>query len=482
MVALLAHCSGEGSPATTGPEVTSKMGVATGPATHPNIVFVLTDDLSWDLISHMPSVLAMQKEGLTFSSYFVTDSLCCPSRSSIFTGKYPHDTHVFTNAPPYGGYGEFEAHHNQSETFAVALSQAHYRTGMLGKYLNRYDPIHDHPDPGWSDWAVPGGAYPEYDYDLNQNGQAVHYGDAPEDYLTDVLSGLADKYVESSPGPFLLEIATFAPHEPYVPAPRYIGKLHAKAPRTPAFGTANANPPKWLAAWPTLSTDDITTIDTDYNLRVEAVQAVDDLIDSLRQTLARTGADKDTYLVFSSDNGYHMGEHELMPGKQTAFDTDIRVPLIVVGPGVPAGVVDDHIAMNIDLCPTFAELAGTPAPPTADGHSLVSLLHGDKVDRWRSVALVEHVGPDVAPMDPTDPDNELTNGPNPTTYNALRTASSVFVQYNDGETEYYDHASDPYEQTNSIATLGASQRQSFEAKIDSIKNCHSSAQCWEAQK
>src|SRR5207302_3280318 len=97
----------------------------------------------------------------------------------------------------------------------------------------------------------------------------------------------------------------------------------------------------------------------------------------------------------SSDNGYHMGEHMLLPGKQTAFDSDINVPLIIVGPGVAAGATVTNIAQNIDLCPTFAELAGTPAPPTTNGHSLVALLSGQPVSDWRDVALVEHKGPAV---------------------------------------------------------------------------------------
>jgi N-acetylglucosamine-6-sulfatase len=157
----------------------------------------------------------------------------------------------------------------------------------------------------------------------------------------------------------VLEVATFAPHAPYTPAPRYVGKFNVTLPRVPSFNTANTNPPEWLATHTTLSPAAVAKLDSDFNLRVEAVQAVDDMIDALTKQLAATGLDKNTYVVFSSDNGYHMGEHQLLAGKQTAFDTDINVPLVVVGPGVPSGVIDDRIVENIDLCPTFAELAGT---------------------------------------------------------------------------------------------------------------------------
>jgi arylsulfatase A-like enzyme len=446
----------------------------------PNIVFILTDDLSWNLVAMMPAVQALQRDGMTFSHYFVTDSLCCPSRSSIFTGKYPHDTHVFTNTPPGGGYAVFQKFGNATETFAVALERAHYRTGMMGKYLNGYEPTEDGADPGWATWDVAGDGYNEFDYALDQDGRVESYGAAPEDYLTDVLSGLATRFVRDG-GPFMLEVATFAPHAPYVPAPRYAGKFHEKAPRVPSFGRANSNPPRWLEEWPPLTELEIAQIDRDFNLRVEAVQAVDDLVRSMRETLRASGQDKNTYIFFSSDNGYHMGEHMLLPGKQTAFDSDIRVPLVVVGPGIASGVVDDHMVENIDLCPTFADLAGAPPPTTAEGRSLVSLLAGESVDVWRSAVLVEHKGPDVVPVDPGDPDREMSASA-PNSYEALRMPDAVFVRYRDGETEYYDDAVDPWEMTNTAASLPPEKRSAYEQRIARIQACHSADECWAAQR
>jgi hypothetical protein len=190
-------------------------------AARPNIVFVLTDDLSWDLVQYMPHVLQMQKDGITFANYFVTDSLCCPSRSSIFTGRYPHDTGIFRNTGADGGYLAFVRRGLERATFSTALSAAGYRTAMLGKYLNGYLPRQHPPAPGWTAWAVAGNGYPEFNYALNQDGQVVRYGDAPAEYLTDVLSAIAVRFIQKAAGvPFLIEIATFAPHAPYTPAPR----------------------------------------------------------------------------------------------------------------------------------------------------------------------------------------------------------------------------------------------------------------------
>jgi arylsulfatase A-like enzyme len=451
----------------------------TGPA---NVVFILTDDLSWNLVQYMPHVLDLQKRGMTFSHYYVTDSLCCPSRSSIFTGKFPHNTTVFTNGGPTGGYQQFEKVGNQTASFANILGGAGYHVGMMGKYLNGYTPKVNQKDPGWTEWDVAGeGGYNEFGYDLNQNGTVKTYGNAPTAYMVDVLSGLGSAFVTSSAsGPFLLEVATFAPHHPYTPAPRYVGKFNVTLPRTPPFDTRNSNQPTWLAEHPDLSPTDIQTLDQGFNLRVEAVQAVDDLIAALEAAVTTAGVENNTYFVFSSDNGYHMGEHMLLAGKQTAFDTDINVPLVVVGPGVPAGVTVDSIVENIDLCPTFAELAAAPAPATADGHSLVALLHGQTVTDWRNVALIEHHGPDLEPMDPNDPDSE-DKSVQPNSYEAIRMASSVYVEYQNGETEYYDLTTDPNELNNTASTLAPSQVQRLHNTIQAIQGCQGASACWAAQ-
>ena len=136
----------------------------------PNFVFVLTDDLSWNLVSHMPNLVALQQAGTTLSRYYVVDSLCCPSRSAIFTGQYPHDDGVFTNAGNDGGYFAFNKHGDQQKSFALALHKAGYRTALMGKYLNQYQPAYPEP-PGWDEWDAAGNAYGEFDYNLNQNGR-----------------------------------------------------------------------------------------------------------------------------------------------------------------------------------------------------------------------------------------------------------------------------------------------------------------------
>jgi len=451
-----------------------------GSANHPNVVFILTDDLSLNLVQFMPHVLKMQKEGVTFSNYFVTDSLCCPSRSSIFTGRFPHDTGVFKNTGNDGGYLVFRNRGLEQVTFATALSADEYRTAMLGKYLNGYQPAVHPAAPGWTSWAVAGNGYPGFNYNMRQDSKVVRYGHEPTDYLTDVLSTLAVRFIkESADAPFLIEIATFAPHAPYTPAPRDADAFPGlRAPRTLAFNAApDANAPKWLREIPPLTDAEMTGIDRDFRKRAQSVLAVDKMIGELQAAVAAIGQDKNTYFIFSSDNGYHMGEHRLRPGKMTAFDSDIHVPLIFMGPGVAAGRVIDEVVENIDLCPTFTALAGAVDPVNVDGHSLVPLLNGQEFAGWRTAALIEHHGP---LRNRADPDAPAFRSGNPTTYEAIRTRTSIYVEYASGEKEYHDLVVDPYELRNTFSSLPGEEKTLLHAVLDSIKNCHDAKSCWAA--
>jgi arylsulfatase A-like enzyme len=182
--------------------------------------------------------------------------------------------------------------------------------------------------------------------------------------------------------------------------------------------------------------------------------------------------------VFSSDNGLHMGEHRLRPGKLTAFDTDIKVPLIVTGPGVPAGRTVSQMSENIDLCPSFEELAGARAPPSVDGHSLVALLHGRHVPGWRRDALIEHHG---RVLDAGDPDLPSEGSGNPPSYEAIRTPRSLYVEYVTGEREYYDLKRDPFELHNLAATLTRGHERRLHRTLERIEHCRGARACWRAQ-
>jgi arylsulfatase A-like enzyme len=444
----------------------------------PNIVFILTDDLSTNLVPYMPHVRALEASGASFQHYFVVDSLCCPSRSAIFTGLYPHDDGVFTNTGSDGGYSAYNHYRNPARSFAVALSAAGYQTGFMGKYLNGYLPK-DPQAPGWDVWDVAGNGYPEFNYNLNENGVVHSYGDNPSDYLTNVLGQKATEFIDGAQytgKPFALEVATFAPHSPYTPAPLDDGTFPTlSTPRSPSFGVKPTDPPRWLAAVPPLPSEAVQRMTRHFRLRVEASQAVDRMIGQIEKALAATNQLANTYIVFSSDNGFHMGEHGLWSGKQTAFDTDIRVPLVVAGPGVPPGTTINAMASSIDLAPTFQNIAHARPAFEPDGVSLLDRLHGKPAPvNWQRAILVEHHGPVV---DPNDPDRQPVSSGNPPSYEAMRTATALYVEYATGEREYYDLARDPFELHNVAGRLSPQRLAELHATLQGLATCHGATQC-----
>jgi N-acetylglucosamine-6-sulfatase len=511
VVAVGALAVGSGAKQHTNSRVKSH--APTAPAqSRPNIVFILTDDLSWNLINarFAPHIVQLEKRGETFTHYFVADSLCCPSRSTIFTGLFPHDTQVFTNMPPFGGYQKFQSEGLVKKTFADALSNEGYATSMMGKYLNGYgDPMMTSATapiaPGWSDWHVSNSTgYLEYNYLLNDNDRFDFFGGPtggcgvtgkPDTYGVDVLGSDARSFItRSKRKPFAVEVATFAPHAPYIPAARNACDFPGLTePRDPSFDTNNTDPPAWLGQREPLTPRQIATIDRSYRMRAQSVEAVDKLLADVEATLAADHLSRNTYIVFSSDNGYHMGQHRLLRGKQTAFDTDIRVPLIIIGPGVPRGKAVPQVAQNVDLYPTFVQLAGAKPSAPVDGHTLVPLLHPKARTPipWRTVALVEHRGKATSPGDPDFDDGKA--GGDPTTYDAIRISGghlpgfsgpveAVYVEYQDPahELEYYDIRKDPFEIHNIASSLTAAQKAELHTVLMGLENCHNARSCWTA--
>lgn len=460
----------------------------------PNIVFVLTDDLSSDLLPYMPNVRRLAARGTSFSNYFVTDSLCCPSRASILTGRYPHDTGIFRNTGADGGFLAFHARGLEQDTYATNLQGVGYRTALMGKYLNQYSPSRirtalggPYVPPGWTDWTVAGNGYQGFGYRLARTVRVVHHGFRARDYLTNVLAREGLGFVGESVAegsPFMLNVWTFAPHAPAIPAPRDAHRFAGlTAPRDPSFDEADmTDKPAWLRGHRALTDDELARIDATFRDRVRTVQAVDRMVGRLGRRLRALGVARNTYIVFSSDNGFHLGQHRLTPGKLTAYDPDVRVPLIVTGPGVPAGRTVDAMTENTDLCPTFAELAGAPAPPNADGHSLVPLLRAgapaaSAASDWRDAVLIEHHGNVTGA---SDPDLPPAGSGNPPSYEALRSRDALYVEYADGERELYDLAADPFQLRNLADEVPPERLVKLSGQLAAMANCHGPAECWAA--
>jgi arylsulfatase A-like enzyme len=491
------------------------------PSARPNIVFILTDDL--DATTYAPASFPglqdlMTSQGVTFSHFYVDDSLCCPSRASILRGQYVHNTGVLNNILPTGGFERFHAEGRESSTLATWLHTAGYRTGLFGKYLNGYpDTVSPrYVPPGWDSWVSPSGGnpYAEFHYLLNENGSLVRHGRRPSDYLVDVLARKTAGFIKAEAGhPFFAYVAPYVPHQPATPAPRYLNAFPGvQAPRPPSFDQpAFDHEPRWLSRRAPLSPLLIDYIDALYRRRLQDMLAVDDLLREVVTTLQQTGQLANTYIVVGSDNGFHLGEHRLPPGKETAYDEDIRVPLVVRGPGVPAARTVSDFAMNVDLAPTFAALAGAKIPSFVDGRSLVPLLgSGAPPGQWRRTALVEHYGlhrrapprrtlrprrvfDPNSPVAPDEADDDAGYNragaarlarplrvplgelnpffvPVPP-YHALRTSRYLYVEYVTGPRQLYDTEQDPSELHNIVASASRSLVTALHGQLQDLQRC-----------
>ena len=399
--------------------------LALAPAAHaarPNVVVVLTDDQRWDTLSAMPTVRSeLVGKGVTFSNAFVVNPLCCPSRASLLTGRYSHSTRIYTN----GAFRLFD----DSSTLATWLRRAGYRTGFFGKYLNSY--AGTYVPPGWSRWVAfsPANVDNYFDYRLNVNGSLVARGSLPEDYSTDVLAAQAETFIRAdTTRPFFALFAPYAPHKPATPAPRHEGAFPGLAPWRPSsYNEPNvADKPRWVRAQRPLDAAAQASLDDFRARQLRSLRSVDQAVERLLDALAETGRLEDTVVVFTSDNGMLLGEHRLI-GKQAPYEESIRVPLVIrFDRLVTASRTESRQALNVDIAPTLAALAGVAAP-RAEGRSLAPLLLNRSV-AWRGEFLVE----------------SLNAGPNPAvpTYCAVRGRRYVYVAYGTREEELYDLAVD----------------------------------------
>ncbi len=210
-----------------------------------------------------------------------------------------------------------------------------------------------------------------------------------------------------------------------------------------------------------------------------SLYAFDEMVRGIVETLGSIGELDNTYLVFTSDNGYNLGAHRLI-GKQAPYDESMRVPLVIAGPGIEHGT-DGHMIAHIGLAPTFLELAGVSIPPDVDGQSLVPLLHGEEPASWRTDLLGQYAGPGV---DGQDGIAAEAVGKATAVYldippwSGLRTARYLYVRWYDldrspqvHEHELYDLNADPYQLTNLLATpAGKVQNAALVADLDTRLN------------
>ena len=477
----------------------------------PNIVLILTDDMAMGDLPYVPTVRRLiGDQGVTFDESFVNNPACCPSRVTMLTGRYAHNTGVFSNGGINGGFETAHAKGLERDTVATRLQHVGYRTGLFGKYLNGYpngvDP--EWVPPGWTRWVSPaaGDPYEEYNYSLNVDGHLENHGIAPADYGTTVYTHAARRFMKrtaASGKPFFVALTVYAPHLPATAAPQDLHDFPGvRAPRTPSFNQRDVSKsPSFVRELPRFDQHTTNTIDELFRDRIRSLQAVDRAVGTIIDTVSKAGQLDNTYFVFTSDNGFHLGQHRLPAGKYTAYDTDIHVPLMVRGPGVPAGDHVHALTGNIDLAPTFAAIAGAKAPSARDGRSLLGLAQDpDSASSWsRNAFLVEHRR-DVGkvkrsgdlPLEPSDPEADAKiaamAAPSEVThrsadskvlrrshgvpdYDAVRTTRWLYVEYADGQKELYDLRADPDEQENLAGAGHVSVEATLHRRLVALQQC-----------
>jgi len=440
-------------------------------AASPNFILINTDDLDTDSLRFMPNVESLLiGAGASFTDFIVAAPDCCPSRVSLLRGQYVHNHGILRGSHQFGER-KFRSQGLENSTIATWLGHAGYRTALIGKYLNGYQEDPTHVPPGWTEWdATFSNQY--FDYQINENGKLVDYGSDPADYQTDVLSQKSVSFIQSSATAgkrFFLYLTPSAPHGPATPAPRHASLFAEKtAPRTASFNEEDvSDKPGYIRAASSMTQSDIDTIDERYRNRLRSLQAVDEMVAEIVTTLQDTGTLSNTYIFFTSDNGYLLGQHRLTD-KGVPYEEAIKVPLVVRGPGIAAGRSINELSSNIDLAPTIADLAGASIPRFVSGRSLVPLLQGSQPGTWRKATISQFYREGNAKSG--DLSIEAVSGS--PSFLALRTGNRSYVEYVTGERELYDLANDPQQLQNLASDSDyAAEVDRFHAWLDAFRAC-----------
>ncbi|MFL5899205.1 MAG: sulfatase [Solirubrobacterales bacterium] len=495
------------------------------PPEHPSFVVIQTDDETLDQlytvfnaggveIPTMPNTLSMiAGRGITFNRYYVSYPLCCPSRVSLLTGRYAHNHNVRGNVQPNGGYTGFKARGALTHNLATWLQGAGYRTIHIGKFLNGYgdEPFDNGTDvpPGWSAWHSVLNADTHhyfYGYTLNDNGtidgpfgdsgswDTREYGERdyfgcptttiegkPCFYETDVLSRIAYEELTGTPTeqPFYLQLDYTAPHGDFrrpagpEPAPRHY-TLFDGAPyphsREQGFNEGNVNDkPRFIREAPYLSFNDIHAYRVYYQKALASLRALDDGVKTVMDTLGGLHRLRNTYIIFTSDNGFFYGEHRLTGGKFLAYEPATHLPLLIRGPGIKAGTATGELAANIDIAPTILELAGVTPDKSIDGTSLVPFFRDPSLRTRRPILFESFVetndveangeptgqeapipGPAARPKASSSAEAKASIVAPPKDYEGIRLGPYKYIEWPDGEKELYDITKDPYELNNIV--------------------------------
>ncbi|KAL2130068.1 hypothetical protein VTI74DRAFT_6925 [Chaetomium olivicolor] len=340
-------------------------------------------------------------KGTLYKRHYCTTAICCPARVSLWTGKLAHNTNVTDVNPPYGGYPKFVSQGLNNAYLPIWLQQAGYDTYYTGKLFNAHTVENYHsPYPaGWnaSDFLLDPYTYMYLNatYQRNRSPPVSYAGQHSVDVLAQKALSFLDDAASNPSRPFFLGIAPVAPHSnvqaslfdnpdgdphdidtviaftPPIPAARHANLFpNATVPRTPNFNPDTPTGANWVRKLHKQGADNVAFNDHFYRQRLRTLQSVDELVEGVVNKLEEHGLLENTYVFYTTDNGYHIGQHRLQPGKECGFEEDINIPLIVRGPGVPRGEVAEVVTTHVDLAPTILGLAGAPSRADFDGEAI----------------------------------------------------------------------------------------------------------------
>ena len=455
-------------------------------AQKPNIILINFDDadsamFELDFSDQLyPNIMGVASSGITFNNLHVTTPLCGPSRACLYRGQYAHNSGIRVNDPTVrsshnfdGGMGLYRSQGYFQNDLSSWMKEAGYRTMMIGKFLH-----HDFQSiipSGWDDFhSYLGGSYwntPRFTNEGNPNGI---FDEVPEGiYRTteetkDVVRLLERHAARGGNQPFFLNVNPYGPHSPPRDFPGMVATdmLHwwpeMQAPYTPAFNEADTSDKRGyyrdlLPLWPAR----LEFAKTLYRDRALALRSCDDMVGEIRETLARLDMDSNTYVLITSDNGFSLGHHRSF-GKGTTTDINSRVPLLVIGPGVPAGRFANHLMAHIDLAPTIVDLAGGESPAFVDGRSFAHLLAPNGIDdhpEFRDALLIENWQAFSVAGQPVE-----------SAATALRMPGSVYTEWANGEKDFFDLEHDPHQILNIYEYLHPATKDFFEFRLRRLKN------------
>lgn len=460
------------------------MGIATAAkhATKPNFVFIITDDqdLLLDSVNYQPSVQKhFAQQGTWFKKHYCTIALCCPSRVSFLTGKAAHNTNVTDVSAPYGGYPRFIEEGFNDNYLPVWLQDAGYNTYYTGKMMNGHS-ITTYNNPrinGWngSDFLIDPGTYIFYNATMARNNDL--FRNLPGEYSTDVVASAALGFLDeaisaSSQRPFFVGVAPIAPHSetvtstrparflPPVPAKRHEGLFaNATVPRTPGFNPSVPGTASYFKTLRQLNASEIEYNDDWYRKRLQSLQAVDELIDSIVARLEESPEVlENTYLIYTTDNGFHIGQHRLPPGKSCGIEEDVNIPFYIRGPGVPKNVTQSIPSSHTDIVPTLFSLAGIPLRDDFDGEPIPvipELLEGNEKSEHINI---EFWGDYLVEGNVFYGQSSIVNN----TYKSVRVIGDEYdLSYTvwcTNDHELYDMSKDPHQVENLLATSTSSSK------------------------